>query len=582
MNDSGPIKPVLELWRYGKAVATFPLDASRLSIGRSPSSDILLDNNCVSRAHAAIERRPDGSFVLIDLDSRGGTHLNGRQVAPYIPVPLSDQSRIRLIDYEFVFHHRITEPWQWPSIVKSREVDDRFMILKVLKSSGASTPCQSAARAGNWSGPYRRLLEVSRILGDGSNLAERLEQELDELLAQFPEAEGGIILVPDQNGVLSPLARAHRDPGAGNCNFTLSSSLAWQALDASEAMLVTEIPLEPLSDDRDITYLEPIHAWLCVPLMGLEDRPVGLIQLFSRAFQTNLVALQFARLFWQENALVDHPCSIPLKPEDLEGLAELTRPLGLAIEFHQIEQQAGDAACRQIQVSLDDPATGELPGYDFAGLFSPGKEFRGMFHAFIPRVPDRAGRETPPGGTIVMGQVAGAGIRAALVMADVQLEIRRLLMEDLELTDVLSRLNWLLLDAGGEGNRVCVALAGLDSRDHRLTVASAGHDLLVVRRATGLIENLHPQQEAIGLPLGSIPLPEYRPFAASLAPGDWVFLVSNASTTDLISSFRCFGFEGYGDTATPGAAMIAGFRQIAFLDPPATDVAIFCFGRKCE
>ena len=97
-----------------------------------------------------------------------------------------------------------------------------------------------------------------------------------------------------------------------------------------------------------------------------------------------------------------------------------------------------------------------------------------------------------------------------------------------------------------------------------------------------MIENLDRQQEAVGPPLGSSPAPVYRTFTASLAPGDWVFLASNASTTDLIYSWRYFGFEGYRGTETPGAALIASFRQRAFRDPPATDVAIFCFGRKCE
>jgi len=96
MNDSGLIRPAIELRRNGIAVATYPLDAGRLSIGRSPSSDIRLENNCVSRCHAAIERRPDGSFVLIDLDSRGGTWLDGWQVtvrASAAVRPEQDQAR---------------------------------------------------------------------------------------------------------------------------------------------------------------------------------------------------------------------------------------------------------------------------------------------------------------------------------------------------------------------------------------------------------------------------------------------------------------------------------------------------------
>jgi hypothetical protein len=388
MNDSGPIKPAIELRRNGIAVATYPLDAGRLSIGRSPSSDIRLENNCVSRCHAAIERRPDGSFVLIDLDSRGGTWLDGWQVTPYEPVPLSDLSRIRLVDYELVFHQPVSEPRKWPDIAQREGEDDRFMILKILKSCAARNPCRSAARVDDWSGAYRRLLEVSRILGGGSDLVEQLERALDDLLVRFPGAEGGIILGPDQNGILSPLARSFRDRVTRARSVALSGSLARQALDASEAMLVTEVPMEPPIDDWDIPLIEPIRAWLCVPLLGLDGRSVGLIQLFSPAFQPDFKAVQLARLRWQDNAVVDPPRCIPLKADDLDRLAERTQSLGLAMEFHRIEQQAGDAACRQIQATLDHAECRELPGYDFAGLFVPGREFRGNLHEFIPRMPD--------------------------------------------------------------------------------------------------------------------------------------------------------------------------------------------------
>jgi len=137
MNDSGPIRPVIELRRNGRAVATFSLDAGRISIGRSPSNDIRLDHLAVSRRHAAIERRPDGSFVLVDLQSRGGTRLDGRQVTPHEPVPLSNLSSIRLVDYELVFHQPFSVPRKWPEIVQREGDDDRFMILKILKSFAA-------------------------------------------------------------------------------------------------------------------------------------------------------------------------------------------------------------------------------------------------------------------------------------------------------------------------------------------------------------------------------------------------------------------------------------------------------------
>lgn len=566
MDDSGPITPSIELWCNGRLVATYALHADRLSIGRSPSNDIRLDNLRVSRWHAAIERRLDGSLVLIDLESHGGTQLNGRRVPPHEPVLLYDQCRISLVEYDLILHQPDSDPRQWPGLVERERDDDRYMILKVSKPIAAHAPGQSADGADDWSGAYRQLLEVSRILGGGSDLFEQLERVLKDLLLQFPRAEGGIILAPDKNGILYPLASSPRTKRDKACTVAFGGKLARQALDAAEAILVTDVSREPPVDSQDIAYIEPIRAWLCVPLLGLEGHSVGLLQLFSPAFQPDFLAGQLARVRGQDDQVADPPCCIPLQPDDLDRLVERTRSLGLAMEFHGIERQLGEAACRQIQASLDNAASPELPGYDFAGFFVPGREFRARVREFILRETDQPGGETPPGGTIVMGEVAGKGIRAALIIADVQLEIRRLLLAGLNLPEVLSRVNRLLTNVGGEGNRVCAILVDINSRTHRLTVVNAGHDPLVVRRAVGRVEILGGEQEVVGPPLGITPDPFYGTITTWLSPGDYVFLTPNASR-------RYLDFSG------PHSVRL---RQRAAIHPPSTDVALFYFGRKCE
>jgi phosphoserine phosphatase RsbU/P len=566
MHDSGPITPAIELWRNGRVVANYPLAAGRLSIGRSPSNDIRLEDLRISRRHAIIDRRPDGTFVLIDLQSHGGSHLNGWRVTPYLPVALSDMSKIRLVDYELVFHQPIIETRKWPGLGEQEREDDRYMVLKVSKPVAAHPSCRSAAGADDVSGAYRHLLEVSRILGGGSDLYEQLERALDDLLGQFPRAEGGVILAPDQNGILSPLAHSRRERIGKPLTVALTGNLARQALDAAEAMLVTEVPREPPVDNQDIAYPEPIRAWLCVPLLGLEGRPVGLLQLFSLAFQPDFKAVQLARLRCQENAMVDLPCCIPLIPDDLDRLVEWTQSLGLAMEFHRIELQAGDEACREIQSSLDNTSSRELPGLLFDSRFVPEGEFRASIREFIPHLPDRAGGETPPGGTIVIGDVAGKGIRAALIMADVQLEIRRLLLAGWNLPDVLSRLNWLLTDLGGEGNCVRAILVDIDFRTYRLTVASAGHDPLVVRRSAGLLETLGGEQAAFGPPLGITPDPDYGTITTSLSLNDSVFLMPHEATR-------------YLDNSGPQSVR---WRKRAAIHPPLTDIPLFYFQRERE
>jgi hypothetical protein len=58
----------------------YPLSADTTRIGRHPDNDIVLGYLDVSRHHAALRRRPDGSFELIDLNSHQGTYVNGEQI----------------------------------------------------------------------------------------------------------------------------------------------------------------------------------------------------------------------------------------------------------------------------------------------------------------------------------------------------------------------------------------------------------------------------------------------------------------------------------------------------------------------
>jgi hypothetical protein len=75
----------------------FPLNGSRLKIGRSTSSDIPLDGTAVSRQHAAITMR-ERTLVLEDLGSRNGVFVNGVLIVQ--PLPLENGDRIRIGEHE--------------------------------------------------------------------------------------------------------------------------------------------------------------------------------------------------------------------------------------------------------------------------------------------------------------------------------------------------------------------------------------------------------------------------------------------------------------------------------------------------
>jgi hypothetical protein len=69
------------------------LDRDVMIIGRGADCDIVLPERPISRHHARIERRSQG-YVLMDLASKNGTHVNGQEVRE--PYPLQDGDEIQI------------------------------------------------------------------------------------------------------------------------------------------------------------------------------------------------------------------------------------------------------------------------------------------------------------------------------------------------------------------------------------------------------------------------------------------------------------------------------------------------------
>jgi pSer/pThr/pTyr-binding forkhead associated (FHA) protein len=66
--------------RGPNAGSTFLLEGAATTVGRGTDSAVFLDDITVSRAHAVLERRDDGSWFVRDVGSLNGTYVNGEQV----------------------------------------------------------------------------------------------------------------------------------------------------------------------------------------------------------------------------------------------------------------------------------------------------------------------------------------------------------------------------------------------------------------------------------------------------------------------------------------------------------------------
>ena len=121
------VTPALELFSKGIPARLFGLDRDVVRIGRDSGSEVVIDDQRVSRSHARVLRRDDVYYVE-DLESYNLTYLDDRPLPPNTPVPLRDGSRISICDHELVFRRA--------AIVIRTEKTGDSAVLKTLDEPG--------------------------------------------------------------------------------------------------------------------------------------------------------------------------------------------------------------------------------------------------------------------------------------------------------------------------------------------------------------------------------------------------------------------------------------------------------------
>src|SRR5579883_2017558 len=88
----------------GEVLQEYVLEKLEISIGRAPSSDILLSKDkLTSRRHATITYQ-NGAYFLSDERSANGTFVNGQQLEEKTPYKLQNGDRVGIGEYELIFH----------------------------------------------------------------------------------------------------------------------------------------------------------------------------------------------------------------------------------------------------------------------------------------------------------------------------------------------------------------------------------------------------------------------------------------------------------------------------------------------
>lgn len=547
----------------------FPLQSVLTLVGRDPGCDIVVDSPVVSGRHFIILNRK-GVYSLDDLGSMNGTFVNGHRLARRTRLVPGD--RISVVGLTLVFQDEESSveisSGQFAAGANSMggimggTSEVRTIPLSELLDAPRVPELSSLEVDGDLrlsvkpEAKLRAVLEIARNLSHSLDLKIVLPQILDSLFTIFPAADCGFILLRNQQtGAMNPCAAKYRRPRDSD-TIPVSRSIIQQVLVSGRAILSRDAGIDSQIKFTDSIRHFEIRSIMCVPINREDGDCIGVIQLDSRDRTS-----QFSE-------------------EDLALLVCASLLAARAMEVARLheERQELEAATR-IQRSLLPTGRPSCAGFQFFDHYAPAQRVSGDYFDYISLPGNRL--------AVVVADVVGKGMSAALLMAHLAAATRICLSSSPNLTDAIRKLNVLLLNSMSDDRFITFVVAVLDLDQFRLTVINAGHPPPVLRRGSRELTQLEDfGADKAGLPLGVRDCP-YEQVETSLERGDVLLLYTDGATEMRNSSGALYGSERLHATILSAPADAEGtvhallhdLQQFAETRLAGDDLTILCLGR---
>jgi serine phosphatase RsbU (regulator of sigma subunit) len=181
-----------------------------------------------------------------------------------------------------------------------------------------------------------------------------------------------------------------------------------------------------------------------------------------------------------------------------------------------------------IQESILPEGIPDLPGWRIAVHWQPAQAVGGDFYDVLPY---------PDGGLgLLMADVSGKGVPAALVMATTCSTLRAIARSDMPPGAILEQVNHLILPNIPPNMFVTCLYGILDPASGNLRFANAGHNLPIMSSVDGVRE-----LRATGMPLGLLPGITYEEKSIQFQPGDKLLLYTDGITEAHNNQGEMFG-----------------------------------------
>jgi len=486
-----------------------PIDGT-LVIGRGTECGFVVDDAAASRRHVEITRRGDG-YVWRDLDSTNGTILNGMSM---LEGRLSQGDRLQIGETILRFEVEAKKP---EDLAMS---DSTFFKRTVLASTGAMPARSSTGKSEEVLGVLYRVINEIASNYEPCSLVDRiLEATVGTIHAQraalfFATAEGELAPCPScrRYHLLQENKLVHVDRES----VRVSTTVTRRVLTEGESVLYRDSATDMEIERAESVVALALRSILCVPLRG-KHGILGLLYLdSSKAGQ-------------------------PYSNEDMLLTSAIGHSAGLALDnaiLHNdlLEKQRIDLdiqnawSIQQGFLFKDWPE--DDPRFRVYGVTYPARVVGGDFYDFVRLPNDRVG--------ILIGDVSGKGVPAALSMAQLLAEFRITVQQDWKPGNVMSILNKQMHARSRYGVFCTICYAVVDLATGAASFCNAGHHAALVCGPKGV----HALASASGPPIGILPDAEWETDTAVLEPGETVLLYTDGIAEACPTLGEC---EEYGE-----------------------------------
>ena len=331
---------------------------------------------------------------------------------------------------------------------------------------------------------------------------------------QVTSAERAIVLLGSNPDDRTVRVAQDRDGNSLTGDLQWSRSLVRRCLEEGVAVRsVVQSDQEALEIGRSVYDLK-LRAVMCAPMRS-KDRTIGVIYVDSRAVRREFSGRDLALFGAISTQLAIAVDNARLHADSLEK-ARLQKDVEIA---HRIQQH------------LLPQVPHDVGGLDIALRYRAAEQASGDTYDFVP-LPD--GRFA-----IMIGDVTGHGVGAALLTHTVQAALRSYLEVLDDVAAVVSRVNQRLVASVETGNFMSLLLVIVDRERRALQYVNAGHPGLIVCRANGI-----RVLDKTGMVLGVVGDQVYRVSPAiELAHGDLLCLHTDGVDEAMSPDRQTFGMD---------------------------------------